>query len=65
MKKKSRQALIIAEIIGFFMILMGVLSLMTKNPLFSKIFYMLFFMTIVAATLFVIFLILAVKQHKI
>lgn len=64
MKKKSKQTLILAEIIGAFMILMGILSLITKNDLFSKIFYTLFFMTIIAAVLFVFFLFMAVREHK-
>lgn len=65
MKKRSRHMLILAEIIGFFMILMGVLALITRNSLFSKVFFVLFLMAILAAVMFVIFLVLAIKQHKV
>jgi magnesium-transporting ATPase (P-type) len=63
-KKKSRQMLITTEIIGAFMILIGALAIMQDNALLLRIFYLLFFMTLIAATLFGVFLALAVKQHK-
>ena len=62
--KRTRHTLIMAEIIGFFLIIVGVLGLLTGRKVFVIISIMLFGFVIASAALFAVFATLAVKEHK-
>ncbi len=62
--KRTKHTLITAEIIGFFLIIVGVLGLMTGRRVFVIISGILFFMVVLSAALFAIFATIAVKDHK-
>ena len=64
MKNKTRHTLITAEILGFFLIIIGVLGILTERPVFRIAAFVLFFMIIVVAAIFAVFATLAVKEHK-
>jgi len=64
MINKTRYTLITAEILGFFLIIIGILGMVTKMPIFLTAFYILFFMVIVVAAIFASFMTLAVKQRN-
>lgn len=56
--------LITAEILGFFLIVVGLLGIMTNRRVFLVAFFVLLFMIVIVIALFVTFLTLAVKGHK-
>jgi len=62
--KRTKHTLITAEIIGFFLIIIGVLGLLTGRRVFTIISMILFGMVLVSAAMFAVFAILAVKKHK-
>jgi membrane protein implicated in regulation of membrane protease activity len=64
MKEKSRQTLITAEILGFFLIIIAVLALLTGRRVFTIAAVVLFSLIILVAALFAVFFTLAVKQEK-
>jgi membrane protein implicated in regulation of membrane protease activity len=64
MKEKSRQTLITAEILGFFLIIIAVLALLTGRRVFTIAAIVLFALIILVAALFAVFFTLAVKQEK-
>ena len=64
MKEKSRQTLITAEILGFFLILIAVLALLTGRRVFTIAAVVLFSLIILVAALFAVFFTLAVEQEK-
>ncbi len=64
MKQKTKHTLITAEILGFFLIIIGVLGLLTGRQVFITAAGVLFFLIMIVATLFAVFATLAVKEHK-
>jgi hypothetical protein len=64
MINKTKQTLITAEILGFFLIVIGLLGILTNRRVFMIAFFVLFFLIIVVMALFVTFLTLAVKEHR-
>ena len=64
MISKTKQMMITAEILGFFLIIVGLLGVMTNRRVFLVAFFVLFFLIIVVIALFVTFLTLAVKGHR-
>jgi len=64
MREKSRQTLITAEILGFFLIIIAVLALTTGRRVFTIAAVVLFSLIILVAALFAVFFTLAVKQEK-
>jgi multisubunit Na+/H+ antiporter MnhG subunit len=64
MKQKAKHTLITAEILGFFLIIIGVLAILTNRQVFMIAAYVLFFMIVVVAAIFATFMTLAVKEEK-
>ncbi len=64
MREKARHTLITAEILGFFLIIIGVLGILTERKVFIIAAAVLFFMIILIAAMFAFFATLAVKQAK-
>lgn len=64
MIRKTRHTLITAEIMGFFLIVIAVLALLTNRPVFRISAYIIFSMIVLAAGAFAVFAVLAVKEHK-
>ena len=64
MIRKTRHTLITAEIMGFFLIVIAILALLTNRAVFRIIAYIIFSMILIAAIAFSIFSILAVKEHE-
>ena len=64
MKHKTRHTLITAEILGFFLIIIGILGILTQRPVFIKAAAVLFFLIVVVSFLFAVFATLAVKEHR-
>ena len=64
MKRKSRHTLITAEILGFFLIIIALLGILTGRQVFIMASYFIFALVLVAAAMFAIFATLAVKEHK-
>jgi glucan phosphoethanolaminetransferase (alkaline phosphatase superfamily) len=64
MREKSRQTLITAEILGFFLIIIAVLALLTGRRVFIIAAMVLFSLIILVAALFAVFFTLAVRQEK-
>lgn len=64
MIRKTRHTLITAEIMGFFLIVIAILSLLTNRPVFRIAAMALFGLIIIVAAIFAVFATLAVKEHK-
>lgn len=64
MKHKARHTLITAEILGFFLIIVGLLGILTNRRVFIIAVVVLFTMIVVVAAIFAVFFTLAVKQEK-
>ncbi len=64
MIRKARHTLITAEIMGFFLIVIAVLALLTNRPVFRIAAYIIFGMIVLAAGAFAVFSVLAVKEHR-
>ena len=64
MIRKTRHTLITAEIMGFFLIIISILCLLTNRPVFRIAAMVLFSMIIIVAAIFAVFATLAVKEHK-
>ncbi|MBW2965155.1 hypothetical protein KY363_06880 [Candidatus Woesearchaeota archaeon] len=64
MINRTKQMLITAEILGFFLIVVGLLGIITNRKIFLTLFFVLFFLIICVVALFVTFLTLAVKEHR-
>ncbi len=64
MIKKTKQMLITAEILGFFLIVLGVMGIISNSRIYLTAFFIVFFLIICVVALFVIFMILAVKEHR-
>ncbi|MFH1668994.1 MAG: hypothetical protein ABIA62_03640 [Candidatus Woesearchaeota archaeon] len=64
MRQKTKHTLITAEILGFFLIIIGILGILTGRPVFIKAAAVLFFLIVVVAFLFAVFATLAVKEHR-
>jgi membrane protein implicated in regulation of membrane protease activity len=64
MIKKTRYTLITAEILGFFLIIIGILGMVTQMRVFFVAFFILFFMIIIVIAIFAVLLTLAVKEVK-
>jgi hypothetical protein len=64
MINRTRYTLITAEILGFFLIVIGLLGMITQRRVFFIMFFALFFMIIVVIAIFVVFLTLAVKSVR-
>jgi len=62
--KKTRHTLITAEILGFFLVIVGVLAILTDRPIFQTIAFVIFFMIVVVAAMFAVFATMAVKESK-
>ncbi|MBN1544313.1 hypothetical protein JW898_02510 [Candidatus Woesearchaeota archaeon] len=62
--KRTRHTLITAEILGFFMIIIGVLGLMTGRRVFTIAAIMLFCLILAVAAMFAVFAATSVKEHK-
>lgn len=61
---KTKHTLITAEIMGFFLIIIAVLALLTDRPVFRIAAYTIFGMILLAAMAFAVFSVLAVKEHS-
>ncbi|MFC1741603.1 hypothetical protein ACFL3V_03645 [Nanoarchaeota archaeon] len=64
MIRKSRQTLITAEIMGFFLIIIALLGILTDRPVFRTLAIIIFVMIVVAAAAFAVFATLAVKEER-
>jgi positive regulator of sigma E activity len=64
MLSKTKQVLITAEIIGFFLIVTAVLGMITGRRVFIVAVWILFFMIVLLVAAFAVFATLAVKQEK-
>jgi len=62
--KRTKHTLITAEILGFFLILIGVLALLTGRRVFTIAAIVLFSLIVLVAAIFAVFFTLAVKQEK-
>jgi membrane protein implicated in regulation of membrane protease activity len=64
MKDKARHTLITAEILGFFLIIIGVLAMLTGRRVFTIAAIVLFALIVLVAAIFAVFFTLAVKEEK-
>ena len=62
MPKRTKHTLITAELLGFFLIIVGVLGILTGKKVYLLISIGLFSMIVIAAALFAVFAIMAVKK---
>jgi hypothetical protein len=64
MKDKARHTLITAEILGFFLIIISVLAMLTGRRVFTIAAIVLFALIVLVAAIFAVFFTLAVKQEN-
>jgi len=64
MKEKARHTLITAEIMGFFLIVIAILGILTDRRVFIIAAVVIFSMIILVAALFAVFAMLAVKEER-
>jgi hypothetical protein len=64
MKERTRHTLITAEILGFFLIVVGLLGILTNRRVFIIAAAVLFFLIVIVTAIFVVFFTIAVKQEK-
>ncbi|MBW2971397.1 hypothetical protein KY359_00020 [Candidatus Woesearchaeota archaeon] len=62
--KRTKHTLITAEILGFFMIIIGVLGILTGRRVFTIAAFVLFGLIVIIAAMFAVFAVTAVKRHK-
>ncbi|MBW2967828.1 hypothetical protein KY362_05060 [Candidatus Woesearchaeota archaeon] len=62
MPKRTKHTLITAELLGFFLIIVGVLGILTGKRIYVLLSVGLFALIVIAAALFAIFAIFAVKK---
>ncbi len=62
--KRTKHTLITAEILGFFLIIVALLALMTGRQSFMIGAYVLFTLIVAVAALFAVFATLAVKEKR-
>lgn len=64
MKEKARHTLITAEIMGFFLIIIAILGILTNMRVFIIAAVVIFSLIILVAALFVVFAMRAVKEER-
>ena len=64
MRRKTKHTLITAEIMGFFLIVIGILGIMTNRRVFIVAAAVLFGMIVLVSAMFAVFATLAVKEER-